>query len=71
MRKEIGLEVTDKITIRVEENHKLSNAIKNNFSYICEETLALTLYYEEKKIDKGSEIQLIENLKAIVLIEKN
>ena len=71
LRKEIGLEVTDKITIRVEENHKLSNAIKNNFSYICEETLALTLYYEEKKIDKGSEIQLIENLKAIVLIEKN
>ena len=71
LRKEIGLEVTDKINISVEENHILSKAIKNNFSYICEETLALTLNYKEKKIANGSEIQLIENLKAFVLIEKN
>ena len=34
LRKESGLEVTDKITISVEENRPLTKAIKNNFLYL-------------------------------------
>lgn len=43
IRKEKGFEVTDKIKILVEANGEFSIAIKNNFSYICSETLAETL----------------------------
>ena len=70
LRKESGLEVTDKITINVEENLLLCKAIKNNFSYICEETLALELNYKEEGFNKGSKIHLIENLKVNVVLEK-
>ncbi len=70
LRKESGLEVTDKITISVEENRLLTKAIKNNFSYICEETLALNVDFKEVGLNEGSEIHLIENLKVNVVLEK-
>ena len=70
LRKENGLEVTDKITISVEENRQLTKAIKNNFSYICEETLALNVDFKEVGFNEGSEIHLIENLKVNVVLEK-
>ncbi len=70
LRKESGLEVTDKITISVEENRLLTKAIKNNFSYICEETLALNVDFKEVGFNEGSEIHLIENLKVNVVLEK-
>ena len=70
LRKESGLEVTDKITISVEENRLLTKAIKNNFSYICEETLALNVDFKEVGFNEGTEIHLIENLKVNVVLEK-
>ena len=70
LRKESGLEVTDKITINVEENRLLTKAIKNNFSYICEETLALNVDFKEVGFNDGSEIHLIENLNVNVVLEK-
>ena len=70
LRKESGLEVTDKITISVEENRLLTKAIKNNFSYICEETLALNVDFKEVGVNEGTEIHLIENLKVNVVLEK-
>ena len=56
--------------ISVEENHLLTKAIKNNFSYICEETLALNVNYKEVGFSEGSEIHLIEDLKVNVVLEK-
>ena len=70
LRKESGLEVTDKITISVEENRLLTKAIKNNFSYICEETLALNVDFKEVGFNEGTEVHLIENLKVNVVLEK-
>jgi isoleucyl-tRNA synthetase len=39
IRKEKGLEVTDKISVKIQQNIHLDAAIKNNLSYICSETL--------------------------------
>ena len=43
MRKDKGLEVTDKIEIYVEKNEVLENVLTNNLSYICGETLTNNL----------------------------
>ena len=71
LRKDSGLEVTDKVKIQVEKNDSLTAAIKNNFTYICDETLAVQLDFEEHSILNGSEIELIDNISTKVLIIKN
>ena len=55
---------------RIRPHYKDSRISKNNFSYICEETLALELNYKEEGFNKGSKIHLIENLKVNVVLEK-
>jgi len=43
LRKELGFEVTDKIRVQVKEHPYISEALKNNLSYICAEILADSL----------------------------
>ncbi|MDB0027234.1 isoleucine--tRNA ligase [Flavobacteriales bacterium] len=71
LRKDRGFEVTDKVKIQVEKNDSLTAAIKNNFTYICNETLAVQLDFEVHTIMNGSEIELIDNISTKVLIIKN
>ena len=71
LRKDRGFEVTDKVKIQVEKNDSLTAAIKNNFTYICDETLAVQLDFEVHTILNGSEIELIDNISTKVLIIKN
>jgi isoleucyl-tRNA synthetase len=71
LRKDSGFEVTDKVKITVEKNDSLTAAIKNNFTYICDETLAVQLDFEAHEILNGSEIELIDNISTKVLIIKN
>ena len=40
MRKDAGLEVTDRITLSITHNDKIESAIASNKTYICGETLA-------------------------------
>ncbi len=40
IRKESGLEVTDRILLTIKSDDKINSAIKNNLNYICSETLA-------------------------------
>jgi isoleucyl-tRNA synthetase len=71
LRKDSGFDVTDKIKIQVEKNDSLTAAIKNNFTYICNETLAVQLDFAEHTVFNGSEIELIDNISTKVLIIKN
>ena len=71
LRKDSGFEVTDKVKIQVEKNDSLTAAIKNNFTYICDETLAEQLDFEVHTIFNGTEIELIDNISTKVLIIKN
>ena len=70
LRKENGLGVTDKIKIIVEKNPAITNAIKNNFTYICEETLAVQLDYEEEVVKGCTLIELIDGVSVNIFLVK-
>ena len=63
--------MTDKIKIYVEKNDLTRSAIKNNLTYICEETLATELKYEEANIENGTKIDLINNISINISLVKN
>jgi isoleucyl-tRNA synthetase len=71
LRKEIKLEVTDKIHLWVKGNTKIESAINHNISYICSETLAEKLTLGEKSVNEGAvKVELFENLFIDIAIEK-
>ena len=69
LRKENGFEVTDKIKLLVEKNDLITESIKNNFAYICEETLATNLNYNETSINNGIELDLLDYSIKVSLIK--
>jgi isoleucyl-tRNA synthetase len=71
LRKNSGYEVTDQVKISVEKNDLFTLAIKNNFAYICEETLAAELNYEEFNIKDSIKVELIDHLSINISLEKN
>ena len=68
IRKNKGLEVTDKIEINIESSAKLENAINSNLNYVKGETLAIKLYFSEK-LD-GGEIIEFDNITTTITINK-
>ena len=71
LRKNSGLEVTDRIEIIVEKNEKLEKALEKYRDYICGETLADAIKVEEKVAgDNMLEDELTENVKVTLRIEK-
>ena len=70
LRKDRGFEVTDKVEILVEKNDALSTAIKNNFTYICDETLATLLDFDKVEISNSVEVELIDEITAKISIVK-
>ena len=70
IRKEKGFEVTDKIKISVEKNEVLENAVTNNLSYICGETLATDLKFVSKIENEKTYIELVDNISINLQIKK-
>jgi isoleucyl-tRNA synthetase len=70
LRKESGLEVTDRINLEIEKNQTITNAINNNLDYICGETLANILLFNEEDNFDGEPIELIDNIHAKVRLTK-
>jgi len=71
LRKDNGFEVTDKIRVQILTNDFLNQAIRQNFSYICSETLAESLdIVENMGNTAGVEIELADDIRAQVAIEK-
>ena len=71
LRKDNGFEVTDKVKIWVEKNDLITASIKNNFIYICEETLAVQLNYERTVISNAVAVELIDGISINVSLVKN
>jgi isoleucyl-tRNA synthetase len=71
LRKDKGFKVTDKIIILVEKNDSLNSAIQNNFSYICNETLASELKFTDKTKITEDEIDLVDGIIGKVSVKKN
>ena len=46
LRKESGLEVTDRILLKVETNEFIQQAIRTNQEYVCNEVLANSILFE-------------------------
>jgi isoleucyl-tRNA synthetase len=68
MRKDQGFEVTDKIKVQVKEHPYVSDALKNNLSYICAEILADSLELVNE-LD-GGEVVNIDEHELMILIKK-
>ncbi|MBW6491616.1 MAG: isoleucine--tRNA ligase [Lentimicrobium sp.] len=71
IRKEKDFEVTDKIRLEIEKNNGLNEALINNNSYICSETLAEKLELVEV-IESGNRIvvELTDELQAVIGVER-
>ena len=68
LRKEQGFEVTDKIRVQIKEHPYISEALKNNLSYICAEILAESLELSAD-LDTGETVS-IDDHDLIILINK-
>ena len=68
LRKECGLDVTDKIRLVIQKNDILARAIATNEQYIKTETLTKELVFENL-VEKGTEIAF-DDVNTKILIEK-
>jgi len=68
IRKNEGLEVTDKIEITIKNCDNLEKAIYDNLDYVIGETLAIKLYFSEN-LDAGDIIEF-DNIKTRINIKK-
>ncbi|SFB02497.1 Isoleucyl-tRNA synthetase [Flavobacterium swingsii] len=68
LRKDSGYDVTDKITVSVEKNDKINQAILDNQDYIKSETLTKELILLES-IENGTIIEF-DDIKTMILISK-
>ena len=68
LRKEMGLEVTDRIEIKIQKHHLIAQSVENNLSYICAETLANSLDLDENLL-VGNTIE-IQETQLLIVIQK-
>ncbi len=69
LRKDSGLEVTDKITLVIQKNDILERSIASNERYIKTETLTKELIYVDE-LENGTEI-VFDDVQTKILIKKN
>lgn len=69
MRKESGLEVTDKISVKILSNDDLNEAIELNSEYIRAQVLAAQIEVTTK-LDEGMPVEIEEGLTTLIQIAK-
>ncbi|MCO6501251.1 MAG: isoleucine--tRNA ligase [Vicingus serpentipes] len=71
LRKESGLEVTDKIHLKIVQHNEINNAINENKNYICSETLAGQLdIVDGLDNNEGIEVELEKDVTTLISIKK-
>ena len=70
LRKENSFKVTDKVRIQILKNDKLTSAINNNLTYICDEILATDLEFVNATDNNITEIELIDSITAKISVQK-
>ncbi|WP_157566505.1 isoleucine--tRNA ligase [Mucilaginibacter arboris] len=68
LRKSNGLEVTDRINIRIEDKPIVTQAVRNNLSYICAEILAADLVLDTQ-LSEGEKV-MINDEELLIDIKK-
>lgn len=71
IRKDSNFEVTDKISVEIGAHDEIISAVNNNISYICAETLAVSLdLVDAAKSTSGTPIELIDNIHTTIVVSK-
>ena len=71
MRKDKGLDVTDRILVKIQENEVLNTAINNNLNYICSETLTGDLQLVQNLNNAtATAVDVGETISTLISIEK-
>ncbi|MBL0047211.1 MAG: isoleucine--tRNA ligase [Bacteroidetes bacterium] len=71
MRKEKGLDVTDRIGVKIQENSKINTAITNNLDYICAEILASDFTVEKDLNESDANlVDIDEDIQTAISIRK-
>ncbi|MFN4122704.1 MAG: isoleucine--tRNA ligase [Flavobacteriales bacterium] len=70
MRKDAGFEVTDRIDILVKNHPELTEAVKDNLTYICAETLGSSLLLTDNEL-VGEKTEILDDIKTVIRITKN
>jgi len=70
MRKQLKFNVTDKISIKIQENEAILDVVNNNLTYICNETLAEKIVFVNNLKDEFNELDLTNSTFVKVLIKK-
>ncbi len=68
LRKSLGLEVTDKINVIIQDKPIVAEAVRNNLSYICAEILAVDLTLD-KNLTQGEQVA-IDGQELLIDIKK-
>jgi isoleucyl-tRNA synthetase len=69
LRKDSGLEVTDKINLKIQRDDRINEAVESNIKYICSETLAVDLVLQDT-VEGGTSVDLDEQISTTISIEK-
>jgi isoleucyl-tRNA synthetase len=68
LRKGNGFEVTDRINVRITDHQLISDAVKNNLTYICAEILADSIVLDSQ-LQEG-EKTVIDEIEILIVISK-
>ncbi|MES2512811.1 MAG: isoleucine--tRNA ligase [Bacteroidota bacterium] len=71
LRKDSGLNVTDRILVKIQQNDALDTAIQNNLNYICAETLTGDLQVVQNlSLATANSVEVDELVSTLISIEK-
>lgn len=70
-RKDSGLEVTDRIDLKIESNEDITKAIETNMQYICDEVLANKIEFGNVDYASKVDAELNPGENVVIGLEKN
>jgi isoleucyl-tRNA synthetase len=71
IRKDKGFDVTDRITVKIQDHDLITNSVRNNMNYICNEILASSLNLVEHIDDSDPiMIEVDDNIRVLTSINK-
>jgi isoleucyl-tRNA synthetase len=70
IRKENGLEVTDRILLTIKSDDAINQAINNNLNYICSETLADKLTLTAEDFENKTEVEIDADIHSAIGVRK-
>jgi isoleucyl-tRNA synthetase len=70
IRKDRGFDVTDKITLDLQKNDQIGEAISNFNDYICSETLAESLTVSDRMLHNSELLDLTDDISVAIRVDK-